>query len=155
MDCFLKLDGIRGDATDMTYKEWIEVLGYEWSYIRKTPTSKPTFANFHFKMRPNRASPVLASNGAMGKRIASAICRIRRSGSPGGDMLEWKLSDCVVMSFETKGGHVEGTEPAGVTWVDVPVDQVELNFAKIEWSYFQPSGAAVKGSWDLKAGKGT
>jgi len=157
MQCFVKLDGITGDSDDQLYKQWIEVLGYEWGFIRKTATSKPTFANFHFKMRPNRASPVLASRGAMGTRISSAVCAIpRQVGSPGSKaMLEFKLTDCVVLGFESKGGQIEGTEPVGTSWLDLPVDQVELTFAKIEWTYNTPQGAAVRGSWDLKSGKGT
>jgi type VI secretion system secreted protein Hcp len=155
MQCFLKVDGIPGESLDMEYKEWIEVLGYEWSFIRKTATSRPTFANFHFKMRPNRASPRLASAGAKGTRITSIVCRIRRPGSPGTNMLEFKNYNCVVMSFESKGGHIEGTEPDGASWVDLPVDQVGMNFTKVEWTYFDGKGGTLKGSWDLSSGTGT
>ena len=59
-----------------------------------------------------------------------------------------KFSDCLVSSFQTGGS-------AGDI---IPVDQISVNFAKIEYEYKEQKpdgslGGAIKAGYDVKANK--
>jgi type VI protein secretion system component Hcp len=70
---------------------------------------------------------------ATGKHFKSAEIVLVRSGT---EVIKWKLSDVVVSSYQNSGGS------------ELPMEQVSLNFAKIEVEY-----GSLKAGWDIKANK--
>ncbi len=99
-------------------------------------------------MRLTKASPTLMKACATGQHIKTATLSARKAGKGQMDYLTFKLQDVLVSSYQTGGSE----------HADVPVDQVSLNFAKIEIEYREQQkdgslGDASRFKYDLNANK--
>ena len=105
--------------------------------------------DFHFVMKVNKASPKLMLACANGEHIKKAVLTCRKAGKDQQEFLKVTLSDLLVSSYQTGGsGHGD----------IVPIDQISLNFSKIEIEYKEQKadgtlGGTVKAGWDVKANK--
>jgi type VI secretion system secreted protein Hcp len=155
VDYFIKIDGIEGESADSKHKGEIEVLSFSWglsnpgTYGRGAgrAAGKAAFQDFHFVARTSKASPKLFLACASGSHVKSAVLTARRAAKDQLEFLEYRFSEVVVSAFQTGGS--DDAEP---------VDQISLNYAKVELEYrpASPSGkleAPVKAAWDLKANK--
>jgi len=158
VDYFLKLDGIDGESQDSKHKGDIELESFSWgasnagtsAYGGGMGAGKVQMQDFHVVTRVNKASPKLMLACANGEHIKKAVLVCRKAGKDQQEYLKITFSDLLVSSFQT-GGHA-GSDV-------VPMDQVSLNFSKIEFEYKpqQPDGtlgAVVKSQYDLKQMKG-
>ncbi len=107
---------------------------------------KVSMQDIHFTMHLNKASPALALHCANGKHIPKALLSCRKAGEKQQDFYKVYLTDLLVSSYQTGGSASSDV---------VPVDQVSINFAKIEWEYAEqkPDGslsASAKYGWDVK-----
>jgi type VI secretion system secreted protein Hcp len=157
VDYFLKFDGIKGESADAKHKDEIDIESWSWgeSNVGGAPSrggasaGKVSMQDFHFVMRLNRASPALMKACATGEHIKLATLTARKAGKEQQEYLTFKFHDVLVSSFQTGGaGHADV----------VPIDQVSLNFAKIEVEYKpqKPDGTLAPGAqfgFDLKANK--
>jgi len=155
-DMFLKIDGIEGESSDDKHKNEIEVESFSWG-LTQTGTfafgggagaGKAQFQDFHFVTNTSKASPKLFLTCAAGEHIKEATLTVRKSGENPQDYLFIKMNDVLISSYQTGGSQGGGN----------PVDQVSLNFAKIEYSFKpqKPDGsleAAIVAGWDLKLNK--
>jgi len=157
VDYFLKIDGIEGESHDDKHKNEIQLESWSWGETQSGSHSagggggagKVQMQDFHFVMKINKASPKLFLACATGEHIKSAVLVCRKAGKEQQEFLTIKLSDILVSSYQTGGsGHSD----------IVPMDQLSLNFTKIEFDY-KPQKAdgsldsPVKGGYDLKANK--
>ncbi len=134
-DAFLKIDGIDGESTDKRHPREIEVLSYSFGVDNTGSfgggigggTGKASFKDFHFVSRLQKSSPNLFLSCATGQHFKYATLSVRRADSRFPDFYKVQLTDVLVSSFE-QGGSADGAE-------SVPLDQVSLNFAKIEIDY--------------------
>jgi type VI secretion system secreted protein Hcp len=99
-------------------------------------------------MNLNKASPALMKACATGQHIKVATLTARKAGKNQQDYLTFKFHDVLVSSYQTGGSEQ----------ADVPIDQVSLNFAKIEVDYKQQKadgtlGPGAQFRYDLKANK--
>jgi len=106
--------------------------------------------DFHVVTRVNKASPKLMLACANGEHIKKAVLVCRKAGKDQQEYLKITFTDLLVSSYQT-GGHANSDV--------VPMDQISLNFSKIEFEYKpqQPDGtlgAVVKSQYDLKQMKG-
>jgi type VI secretion system secreted protein Hcp len=152
---FLQIDGISGESQDSRHKDAIEISSFSWGASNSSTagagggggSGKVNMQDFHFTMRVSKASPQLFLAVAKGKHIANAVLFVRKTGGEQQEYLKWTLSDVMVSSYQT--GGMNG---------DVPIDQVSLNFAKIQVEY-KPQmadgslGQPVTAGWDLKQNK--
>ena len=156
VDYFLKIDGIEGESTDDKHKKEIDVQSWSWGETNGGTFStgggggagKVSMQDFHFVMRTNKATPKLMLACASGEHIKSAVLVCRKAGKEQQEYLKITLSDILVSSYQTGGS-------AGDV---VPMDQISLNFAKIEFEYKPQKAdgtldAPAKAGWDLKANK--
>jgi type VI secretion system secreted protein Hcp len=102
--------------------------------------------DFHFVMSVNKASPKLMLACSNGEHIKSAILTCRKAGKDQQEYLKVTMSDLLVSSYQT-GGSQNGSL--------LPMDQISLNFAKIEVEYKTQKadgslGGSVKAGYDLK-----
>src|SRR5437764_4304073 len=104
--------------------------------------------DFHCVMKVNKASPKLFLACADGDHIKKAVLTCRKAGKEQQEYLKITLSDLLVSSYHTGGsqGNV------------VPVDQISMNYSKIEFSYQAQKvdgslDSPVKAGYDLKANK--
>jgi type VI secretion system secreted protein Hcp len=133
VDYFLNITGIEGESTDAKHKGWIDVDSWSWGETQTAPVShgggagagKVSFGDFHFVTKVSKASPRLFLACASGQHLKEAKLVGRRAGKDQQEFLTWTFSDVLVSSYQT-GGSEAG--PA-------PIDQVSLNFAKVQVEY--------------------
>jgi type VI secretion system secreted protein Hcp len=108
-------------------------------------SGKVQMQDFHFVMRVNKASPLLFLCCANGEHIKSATLTCRKAGKEQQEYLKYTFSDLLVSSYQTGGsaGNV------------VPLDQISLNFTKVEFEYKEQKpdgslGGSVKKHYSIK-----
>ena len=154
---FLKLDGIPGESAHVAHKDEIDVQSYSWGVSQ--PTSSPgagggggagkvAFQDFHFVAKISKASPKLFLACASGTHIKEALLSgVRGTGKAQADFLVYKFRDVLITS-------VQHSDSGG----DVPMEQLSLNYSKMEISYFPQSRTGkvespTTAGFDLKANK--
>ena len=156
VDYYLKVDGIEGESEDAKHKNEIDVESWSWGESQMGTHSggggggagKVQMNDFNFVMKVNKASPKLMMACASGEHIKKAILTCRKAGKEQQEYLKITFSDLLVSSYQTGGS-------AGDV---VPVDQISLNFSKIQLEYKPQKpdgtlGGAVPAGWDLKQNK--
>ena len=152
VDYFLKFEGIKGESTDAKHKDEIDIESWSWGETQAgqgAGAGKVAMQDFHFVMKVNKATPTLMKACATGQHITTATLTGRKAGKEQQEYLTVKLTDVLVSSYQT-GGMGGGD--------DQPVDQVSLNFSKIEVEYRpqKPDGSlgtSERFGYDLKANK--
>ncbi len=152
-DFFLKIDTIDGESTDSKHKGEIDVINWSWGEDQSGTMAfgggggagKVTMDKFRFVMRVCKASPKLMSACATGQHIKSAVLTCRKAGGEQQEYFKVKMSDVLVASYRISGSDGDG----------VPLDEVALDFSKIELEYKaqKPDGsldAAVTGGYNVK-----
>jgi type VI secretion system secreted protein Hcp len=153
-DYFLKLEGIKGESKDSKHKDEIDLMSFSWGATQSGTASfgggggagKVQFQDFHFVMRMSKASPLLLQSVATGKHIKEASLVARKAGGTQQEYLKIKFTDVLISSYQS-GGSQGGD--------DIPVEQVSLNFAKINVEYADQKedgslNPATVASYDLK-----
>jgi type VI secretion system secreted protein Hcp len=154
VDYFLKIEGVPGESQDSKHKGEIEIESWSWG-ASQTGTAthggglgagKVSMQDFHFVMKVNKSSPLLMRACASGEHIKSAILTCRKAGKDQQEYLKITFNDLMVSKYETGG-----TNSADV----VPLDQLALNFTKVEFEYKEQKpdgtlGGAVKAFYDMK-----
>lgn len=156
-DYFLKLEGIEGESTSDGHAKEIQLESWSWGETNTGThgtgggggAGKVSMQDFHFVMKVNKASPKLFNACATGEHIPKAVLTCRKAGGKQEEFLKVSFTDLLVSSYQTGGS---GTSEI------IPMDQISLNFAKIEFEYkVQDSKgqttSPVKAGYDLKAGK--
>ncbi|HEY5911081.1 MAG TPA: type VI secretion system tube protein Hcp [Verrucomicrobiae bacterium] len=157
VDYFLKLDGIEGESQDSKHKNEIDIESWSWgeansgshAYGSGGGAGKVDMHDFSFTMRVNKASPKLLLSCANGSHVKSALLTCRKAGKDQQEYLKIKFTDLLISSFQTGGSSGDV----------VPVDQIAINFSKIEYEYAEQKpdgtlGTKVPVHWDLKQNKG-
>jgi type VI secretion system secreted protein Hcp len=156
VDYFLKIDSIDGESTDDKHKNEIDVQSWSWGENNSGThaggggggAGKVVMQDFHFVMKVNKATPKLVLACATGQHIKEATLVCRKAGGDQQEYMKIKFSDLLVSSFQTGGSQGDV----------VPVDQISMNFSKIEFEY-KPQKAdgsldsAIKTGYDLKLNK--
>lgn len=156
-DFFLNIETIQGESKDATFKDQIDVMSWSWGESQTGSQAfgggggagKVAMQDFSFTMYLNKASPKLALACATGQHITKAVLTCRRAGGKQQPYLKITLSDVLVSSYQTGGSG--GSE-------ELPIEQISLNFAKIEQEYLiqdakGATASAGKFTYDLKQNK--
>ena len=154
VDYFLKIKGIEGESKDSKHSNEIDVLSFSWGETQTGThaggggggAGKVSMQDFHFVMKTNKASPKLLLACANGEHIPEAIMVCRKAGKDQQDFMKLKFYDLLVSSYQT-GGSSTGDE--------IPMDQISLNYAKIEYEYREQNAdgtmqGPIKAGYDLK-----
>lgn len=138
---FIKLDGVKGEATDRAHKG--EIVVSSFSIGASTPRSsgggggagKVSFSSFTITKRIDKASPLLFQGAAQGKHYKEAVvsfAKTKRGKST--DYLEFKMTDVLISSIQ------DGTSQSS----HQPVEQISFNFAKIEEIFLGSNGKPIQ-----------
>jgi type VI secretion system secreted protein Hcp len=140
MGIFLQLGTIKSDAADANHKEWIACEsmngGVTHPMVHETGNPRHVFdASVHeigLSMKMHKASP----NVFLASLVASpckAVVHVTRAGDPSGatNFLEVTMENTLVTHYSV---DCDG---------DTPVENISLNFTKIEKKY-KPTGADGK-----------
>src|SRR6478609_8682595 len=138
-DAFLKIDGIDGESSDKTHKGEIEIDSFSWGNANAGSigsgggggAGKVSFQDFHFSMPISKASPLLMKACATGQHFPTATLTCRKAGGSQVEFLKIKLADILVSSFQN-GGLGQGSD---IKQDELPLDQLSLNFVKIDFLY--------------------
>jgi type VI secretion system secreted protein Hcp len=154
VDYFLKLKGIDGESADGKHKGEIDVESWSWGESQSGThvtgggggAGKVQMQDFHFVMRMNKATPKLMLACASGEHIPEALLTCRKAGKEQQEFLKIKFTDLLVSSYQTGGSN--GSDV-------VPMDQISLNYSKIEFEYKEQKadgslGGTEKAGWDVK-----
>ena len=157
VDYFLKIEAIKGESQDSKHKDEIEIESWSWGATQAGTArmgggmgaGKVQMQDFNFAMRINKASPKLFLACAQGEHIKSATLTCRKAGKEQQEYLKIVFSDLLISHYQT-GGSTGDT---------IPMDQIALNFSKMEMEYKEQKadgtlGGVVKAYYDLKTTKG-
>ncbi len=140
VDFFLKIDGIEGESADHKHKGEIDLESWSWGETNSGSSAhgggggagKVAMQDLHFTSKLSKASPKLALACATGHHIKQAVLHARKAGGKQEEYYKITFHDLLVSSYQI-GGSAHGDL--------APVDQVSLNFSKIEWEYKEQSAA--------------
>lgn len=154
-DMFFKIGDIKGESGDNSHKEEIEVMSFSYGASQTGTSSagsghgsgKVSLSDLHFVKKVDKSSPVLFVKCCTGEHIKEAQLVVRKAGGTQLEYLKIKLTDVTVSSVRP-GGSAHGD--------DIPMEEVSLNFTKIDITYQQQGadgkaqGGPVSGGWNLK-----
>jgi len=170
-DAFLKLDGIKGESADAKHKGEIDVMSFSWGMAQTGVhgtgggggAGKVAVHDFSITKKTDASSPLLMLNCANGAHIKEANFVVRKAGGTQLEFLKIKLTDVLVSSYKPAsdssliGLLLPAVSTADKSSDEIPMEQVTLNFAKVEFSYQaqgadgKAQGGPILAGWDVKA----
>jgi len=157
VDYFLKIDGIDGESQDSKHKNEIDLQSWGFGATQSGTmhggggggAGKVSVQDLHFVTHVSKASPKLFLACCNGEHIKKAVLIARKAGKEQQEYLKITMSELLISSYQGGGSAHDGI---------VPVDQVSINFAKIEIEYKEQKpdgslGGIVKTGYDLKQNK--
>ena len=156
-DSYMQIDGLKGDATDSTHKDWIEIQSFNHTITQPASATAAssggaTYArakheDFEVTKEIELSSAKLYEMCSSGKHIKKVVIDLMRSS---GDAPVKYMSiemDEVIISKVAMTGNVGGA----------PTELVAFNYGVIKWTYTQQKradgskGGNVTGGWSLVA----
>ena len=157
VDMFLKLDDIKGESTDDKHKGEIQLEswsvggtnGGSFGSGGGSGSGKVALQDFNIVKKTDKASAKLLAACCTGEHLKKATLVCRKAGGDQQEFLTIILSPVLVSSFNTSGAN--GSDV-------IPMEQVSLNFGKIEYKYKEQKadgslGGEVIGGWDVTTNK--
>jgi type VI secretion system secreted protein Hcp len=150
-DAFIHIDGIEGESSDDRHAGWIEVQNFNLSVgqrVSRTASSaggagaeRADFSEFTLAKLLDLATPQLALACAAGTHIDKIVVEICRAGKDKVKLMEYRFSNCLISAFATSSADGE-----------FPVDDVAVNYGRIEWCYTRKSRAGGGAMGNIAAG---
>lgn len=156
-DCFLKLDGVEGEAERAGYQKQIDLESF--SFGGHNPTNpygggvgagRVEITPFTASKRTDKASAKLFQACCAGKHFPKAtITLLKAGGQSPVDFLKYDFTELFVQDIQWSGG--KGGE-------DTPTESLSFAFATVQVTYSEQNadgsrGTAIVAGWDLRAGK--
>lgn len=136
MAIYVQIDGVQGDATHESHKNWIDVSSLNWVINRQITTpagsarnreaSEPIVGEVYLAKQMDGASVKLFEAAATGNQGKTVTIHLVTTGSPGNTFMEYKLSNSLVSSYQVSAAN--GSD-------ERPVETLGLNFTKAELKY--------------------
>jgi len=159
---FLKIEGVKGDATEKYHRGWIKVFEHKHgisglpapSLIAKSAPArtkgKAAAGKFVIIKAVDHVSQTISQMCTRGVRIAEVILQQRWQRGDKDVYIQYNLTNCMVSSFKP-GSSSQGGET-------LPCEEVSFNYGEISWNYvMQEHGTDVGGNvdsgWDLEKNK--
>lgn len=134
---YLKLDGVKGEATAKLHKGEIAVSSFSIGASQQHASGggggagKVSFSSFTITKRIDKASPLLFQGAAQGKHYKEAVVSFAKTKrGKQTDYLEFKMTNVLISSI------ADGTSQSS----HQPVEQISFNFAKIEEIFLGSNG---------------
>lgn len=154
VDMFLKLDGIKGEAQDKTWKDQIDVLAWSWGVSNSGSThmgggsgaGRANFQDISLTKWIDKASPILWQHSTTGKHIASGQLVCRKAGGTQMEYIIIDIKDILITSVSIGGSGGE----------DRLTENVSLNFGWFGYKYVEQTpkggeGAKPEYKYDIAA----
>ncbi len=133
MPIYLQIEGIQGDATHETHKQWMDIDAIHWDVSRNMNTSagstanreasEPTVSEMVLTKVSDASSTKLFQEACSGNTGKKAVIHLVTTGSPGDTYIEYSLTNTLIANYsvDTSG--------------DRPTETIRLNFTKMEVKY--------------------
>jgi type VI secretion system secreted protein Hcp len=141
VEMFIKLPDIPGESTDSKHKGEIEVLSFSWGVSQAAGSGsgggggagKPQVTDFSFVKQIGAASPALFVSVCKGDHMDEAVftANTGTSTDPKG-----KKGQPTFYKVTFSDVLISGVRAGGQSGNDLPLEEVSLNFAKVEIEYF-------------------
>lgn len=134
MAIFLKYGSIKGETTQLTHKDWIEVNSFQWGVGRgvasgvgggsKREATAPSVSEITITKTMDISSPLLLKEALGGKAVEVKL-ELTQTDNSGKHVSYQKyvLSDTLISGYSISSGG------------DRPSESVSLNFTKIDSEY--------------------
>ena len=152
VDMFIKIGDLKGEASDSSHKEEIDVLSWSWGMSQSGTThmgggggsGKVSVQDLSFTKYIDKSSPNLLLGCCNGKHHPEAKLTIRKAGGSAVEYIKLTMKEVLIGSVSNGGSGGE----------DRLTEHVTLNFAefKIEYTPQKPDGtgdAAVEAAWKI------
>lgn len=154
-DVFIHFDGIEGEGNDESHAGWMEIENFHMAHSHRisttdssaggATTARTDFGEFTFEKMMDLATPHLALFCADGTHINKIVVEVCRAGKEKVKFMEYRFENCLISAFTSSSYNGE-----------YPIDDVAINFGKVEWRYIRQNrtGGVAQGSvaagWDLE-----
>ena len=154
MAIYLKLDPIKGSATDSKFKEQIELTSFQWgagvgvgsARGGDRTTSEPSVSEITATKQLDKSSELLFKNLLMGETLAKGT--ISFTAAIKGESVAYAvldLEDVIISGYSQSSGG------------DFPSESISLNFAKFVYSFSgrddKQASSPVRLTYDLAENK--
>lgn len=148
VDMFIKIEGVKGEATDKSHKEEINVLAWSWGLSQSgsmhigggAGSGKVNIQDLSFTKYVDKASPVLTLWCCTGEHIKQVLLTVRKAGGTGAPLEYLKITMKNVLISSVSHGGKEDDERL--------TENVTLNFASVAYDYQeQKDDGSAAGGW--------
>ena len=159
IDVYLQIDGIKGESTDDTHKDWIEVSSVSFGVLQPRSATASS-AGGHtsercehedivFSKLADLATPLLLEQCSMGKTIPKAKIDFMRADSDGKRVTYFNIELENVLISSVSPSVAEG---------NILKENLSLKYSQVKWKYVQQkisggTGGNTAGGWDLSKNK--
>lgn len=159
-DIYLKIDGIKGDATDEKHKDQIEVQAF--THAINQPTGGPQTSaggltggrvihgEFEIEKRMDASSPMLFLACSTGDPIKQATLTLRRSAKDQKVFMTYVFDQLIISSVECTGS-TEGDDAIPNERIKIRYDKITLEYTPVDSA--GKEGSKVKAGWDVAKNK--
>ncbi|CAN7409229.1 type VI secretion system tube protein Hcp [Pseudoduganella sp. LjRoot289] len=159
IDVYLQIDGIKGESSDSTHRDWIEVKSVNFEVLQPKSATASTGGGHTAERTEHKdivihkladlATPILLQTCSSGKTIPKAKLEFLRADGQGERIkyFEIELENVLI-----------GSVAPSINQGDILSEDVALKYSRVKWKYTQQkvgggSGGNTSGGWDLSANK--
>ena len=159
IDVYVQIDGIKGESTDDSHKDWIECQAVDFGVLQPKSATASTggghtaerceHKDITFTKLADLSTPLLLQNSSSGKTIAKAKFEFLRADGKGERVkyFEIEIENLIISSVSS-----------AVSEGSILTDVVSLKYSQVKWKYTQQkigggAGGNTSGGWDLSKNK--
>ncbi|MGB0129813.1 MAG: type VI secretion system tube protein Hcp [Rhodocyclaceae bacterium] len=153
VDMFIKIGDIKGESTDKTHKETIDVLAWSWGMSQSGTThmgggggsGKVSVQDLSVTKYVDASSNALMLACCAGTHYPEAKLTVRKAGGDPLEYIKLTMKEVIVSSISTGGSGGE----------DRLTENIVLNFAEFKFEYQEqdekgkPKGGAKEAAWNI------
>lgn len=121
---FMKIDGVKGEATDRGHKGWIEIEIESWGSVAGTPSNGPVgggSGSVSVVKAFDKASPKIYEACTTGEHFKNVTIELEKSTGNKMEYFKYKLKDVIITGCSQGGDGIS--------------ESFSLNYGKIQWTY--------------------